>query len=163
YRLNGQKIFITWGDHDMAENICHMVLARLPDAPPGVKGISLFLAPKRLIGDDGKAGAPNGLRPASIEHQLGIHGSPHLATLYHDAQAELVGEPNQGLAHMFVMMNAARLQVGVEGVGLAEAACQQALAYARERRQGRTAWPQEPSIYGHPDVRRMLMLMKAKT
>jgi alkylation response protein AidB-like acyl-CoA dehydrogenase len=163
YRLNGQKIFITWGDHDMAENICHLVLARLPDAPPGVKGISLFLAPKRLIGDDGTAGAPNGLRPASIEHKLGIHGSPTCVMLYEDARAELVGEPNQGLAHMFVMMNAARLQVGVEGVGIAEAACQQALAYARERRQGRAAWPQPPTIYGHPDVRRMLMLMKAKT
>jgi alkylation response protein AidB-like acyl-CoA dehydrogenase len=165
YRLDGQKIFITWGDHDMAENICHLVLGRLPDASPGVKGISLFLAPKRLIGDDGRAGAANGLRPASIEHKLGIHGSPTCVMLYDDAQAELVGEPGQGLAHMFAMMNAARLQVGVEGVGIAEGAFQHALAYAQERRQGRAAWPTAApaTIYGHPDVRRTLMLMKAKT
>jgi hypothetical protein len=165
YRLDGQKIFITWGDHDMAENICHLVLARLPDASPGVKGISLFLAPKRLIGDDGRAGAANGLRPASIERKLGIHGSPTCVMLYEDAQAELVGEPGQGIAHMFVMMNAARLQVGVEGVGIAEGAFQHALAYAQERRQGRAAWSTESPapIYGHPDVRRTLMLMKART
>ncbi|HEY3697571.1 acyl-CoA dehydrogenase [Phenylobacterium sp.] len=165
YRLDGQKIFITWGDHDMAENICHLVLARLPHASPGVKGISLFLAPKRLIGDDGRAGAANGLRPASIERKLGIHGSPTCVMLYEDAQAELVGEPGQGIAHMFVMMNAARLQVGVEGVGIAEGAFQHALAYAQERRQGRAAWSTESPapIYGHPDVRRTLMLMKART
>jgi alkylation response protein AidB-like acyl-CoA dehydrogenase len=165
YRITGQKIFITWGDHDMAENICHMVLARLPDAPPGVKGISLFLAPKRLIGEDGRTGAANGLGPASIEHKLGIHGSPTCVMAYEGAKAELVGEPNQGLAHMFVMMNAARLHVGVQGVGVAEAAFQQALAFAQERRQGRAAWSAEQpgAIFDHPDVRRMLMTMKAKT
>jgi len=165
FRLTGQKIFITWGDHDMAENICHLVLARLPDAPPGVKGISLFLAPKRLIGEDGRPGAANALGPASIEHKLGIHGSPTCVMAYEGAQAELVGEANQGLSHMFVMMNAARLHVGVQGVGIAEAAFQQALAFAQERRQGRAVWSaQAPApIYDHPDVRRMLMLMKAKT
>jgi alkylation response protein AidB-like acyl-CoA dehydrogenase len=165
YRLTGQKIFITWGDHDMAENICHMVLARLPDAPPGVKGISLFLAPKRLIGADGRPGAANALGPVSIEHKLGIRASPTCVMAYEGARAELVGEANQGLAHMFVMMNAARLHVAVEGVGLAEAAFQKALAYALERRQGRGALAAEPpgTIFDHPDVRRMLMLMKAKT
>jgi len=162
YRLTGQKIFITWGDHDMTENICHLVLARLPDAPPGVKGISLFLAPKRLIGDDGRAGAPNALRPASIEHKLGIRGSPTCVMLFEGAQAELVGVANEGLAHMFVMMNAARLQVGVQGVGVAERAFQHAFAFARERRQGRTALAGDGAIYDHPDVRRTLMLMKAK-
>ena len=164
YRLTGQKIFITWGDHDMAENICHLVLARAPDAPPGVKGISLFLASKRLIGDGGELGGPNDFRPASIEHKLGIHGSPTCVMLYEGAQAELVGELHQGLAHMFVMMNAARLEVGVQGVAIAERAFQQALAFAQERRQGRAAWSSEPSaaIYDHPDVRRMLMLSRAK-
>jgi alkylation response protein AidB-like acyl-CoA dehydrogenase len=162
YRLTGQKIFITWGDHDMTENICHLVLARLPDAPPGVKGISLFLAPKRLVGDDGRSGAPNALRPASIERKLGIRGSPTCVMLFEGAQAELVGTANEGLAHMFVMMNAARLQVGVQGVGVAERAFQQALAFAQERRQGRTAFPGDGAIYDHPDVRRTLMLMKAK-
>ena len=164
YRLTGQKIFITWGDHDMADNICHLVLARLPDAPPGVKGISLFLAPKRLIDAEGRAGAPNALRPASIEHKLGIHGSPTCVILFEDAQAELVGTANEGLAHMFVMMNAARLQVGVQGVAIAERAFQQALAYTQERRQGRAPWSADyPAvIYDHPDVRRTLMLMKAR-
>ena len=164
YRLTGQKIFITWGDHDMADNICHLVLARLPDAPPGVKGISLFLAPKRLIDAEGRAGAPNALRPASIEHKLGIHGSPTCVMLFEDAQAELVGTANEGLAHMFVMMNAARLQVGVQGVAIAERAFQQALAYTQERRQGRAPWSADyPAvIYDHPDVRRTLMLMKAR-
>ena len=163
YRITGQKIFITWGDHDAAENICHLVLARLPDAPPGVKGISLFLAPKRLVDEEGRAGAPNDLRPASIEHKLGIHGSPTCVMLFEGAQAELVGTANEGLAHMFVMMNAARLQVGVQGVAIAERAFQQALAYAQERRQGRAPWSAHGEIIGHPDVRRMLMLMKAKT
>jgi alkylation response protein AidB-like acyl-CoA dehydrogenase len=165
FHLTGQKIFITWGDHDMAENICHMVLARLPDAPPGVKGISLFLASKRLIGEDGRPGAANRLGPASIEHKLGIHGSPTCVMTYEGAKAELVGEANEGLAHMFVMMNAARLHCGVQGVGLAEAAFQKALAYAQDRRQGRAAWSadQPAAIVHHPDVRRMLALMKART
>ena len=161
YRLTGQKIFITWGDHDAAENICHLVLARTPDAPPGVKGISLFLATKKLVNDDGSLGPLNDLRPGSIEHKLGIHGSPTCVMLFEGAQAELVGELNNGIPHMFVMMNAARLQVGVQGVAIAERAFQQALAFAQERKQGRAAWGGE-TIYGHPDVRRMLTLMKAK-
>lgn len=164
YLLSGQKIFITWGDHDAAENICHLVLARLPDAPPGVKGISLFLAPKFLVDEEGNAGPANDLRPGSIEHKLGIHGSPTCVMLFEGAKAELVGELNNGLAHMFVMMNAARLQVGVQGVAIAERAFQQALAFSQERRQGRAAWSDEypAPLYGHPDVRRTLLLMKAK-
>ncbi len=162
YRLHGQKIFITWGDHDAADNICHLVLARLPDAPPGVKGISLFLATKRLVEDDGSLGVANDLRAGSIEHKLGIHGSPTCVMLFEGARAELVGEVNNGIAHMFVMMNAARLQVGVQGVAIAERAFQQALAFSQERRQGRAAWSADGSIYGHPDVRRTLLLMKAK-
>jgi 3-(methylthio)propanoyl-CoA dehydrogenase len=161
YKLTGQKIFITWGDHDAAENICHLVLARTPDAPPGVKGISLFLATKKLVDDDGRAGSLNDLRPGSIEHKLGIHGSPTCVMLFEGARAELVGELNNGIAHMFVMMNAARLQVGVQGVAIAERAFQQALAFAQERKQGRAAWGGE-TIYGHPDVRRTLTLMRAK-
>ncbi|WP_309643205.1 acyl-CoA dehydrogenase [Phenylobacterium sp.] len=162
YRLHGQKIFITWGDHDAAENICHLVLARLPDAPPGVKGISLFLATKRDVLEDGGLGVANDLRAGSIEHKLGIHGSPTCVMLFEGARAELVGEVNNGIAHMFVMMNAARLQVGVQGVAIAERAFQQALAFSQERRQGRAAWSADGSIYGHPDVRRTLTLMKAK-
>ena len=162
YRLHGQKIFITWGDHDAAENICHLVLARLPDSPPGVKGISLFLATKKLVDDEGRAGPLNDLRPGSIEHKLGIHGSPTCVMLFEGAQAELVGEVNNGIAHMFVMMNAARLQVGVQGVAIAERAFQQALAFSQERKQGRAAWSADGAIYGHPDVRRTLLLMKAK-
>ncbi len=162
YRLTGQKIFITWGDHDAADNICHLIIARTPDAPPGVKGISLFLANKFEVKDDGSLGSRNDFRPVSIEHKLGIHGSPTCVMAYEDAQAELVGELGQGLAHMFVMMNAARLQVGVQGVGIAERAFQQALSFSQERRQGRAAWASDGSIYGHPDVRRTLMLMKAK-
>ncbi len=164
YRLTGQKIFITWGDHDMAENIVHLVLARLPDAPPGTRGISLFLAPKNLLTADGKPGQANRLAPSRIEHKLGIHGSPTCTMLFDGAQAELIGAPHQGLALMFTMMNAARLQVGVQGVAIAERAYQQALAYALTRQQGRSAWTGDPSarIFDHPDVRRMLMLMKAK-
>jgi alkylation response protein AidB-like acyl-CoA dehydrogenase len=164
YRLTGQKIYITWGDHDVAENICHLVLARLPGAPDGVKGISLFLAPKRLVGEDGALGVANALRPASIEHKLGIHGSPTCVMLFEGAKAELVGQENQGLAHMFTMMNAARLNVGMEGVGIAERAYQQALAYALDRRQGRSPWSEDKTaaIFDHPDVRRTLTLMKAK-
>jgi alkylation response protein AidB-like acyl-CoA dehydrogenase len=164
YLLHGQKIYITWGDHDCAENIVHLVLGRLPDAPAGTKGISLFLAPKHLVNDDGSLGPRNDLRPAGIEHKLGIHGSPTCVMAYEGAKAELVGRPNEGLAHMFIMMNAARLQVGVQGVGIAERAYQQALAYARERRQGRSAWTGEANapIFDHPDVRRMLAVSRAK-
>ena len=164
WRLNGQKIFITWGDHDMAPNIVHLILARTPDAPPGVRGLSLFVASRQELGEDGALGVANALRPASLEHKLGIHASPTCVMLYEGARAELVGELNQGLAHMFVMMNAARVMVGVQGVGIAEAAYQHALAYARERRQGRSPWSDDTSalIFDHPDVRRMLGLMKAK-
>jgi len=164
YSLTGQKIFITWGDHDATDNIVHMVLARLPDAPPGPKGISLFLASKYLVKPDGTLGERNAFRPVGVEHKLGIHASPTCVMAYEGATAELVGQPNQGLAHMFVMMNAARLAVGVEGVGIAERAYQQALDYARERRQGRSVWSGEANapILDHPDVRRALSVMKAK-
>jgi alkylation response protein AidB-like acyl-CoA dehydrogenase len=164
YALHGSKIYITWGDHDVADNIVHLVLARLPDAPEGVRGISLFLAPKFLVNPDGSLGSANGVRPGGIEHKLGINASPTCTMLFEGARAELVGEPNQGLAHMFTMMNAARLGVGVEGVGIAERAYQQALAYALERRQGRSSWSGEGGgpIFDHPDVRRTLSLMKAR-
>ncbi|HEY1448928.1 MAG TPA: acyl-CoA dehydrogenase [Caulobacteraceae bacterium] len=162
--LTGQKIFITWGDHDVADNIVHLVLARLPDAPPGSRGLTLFLAPKRLVAEDGKLGEANALRAVSIEHKLGIHASPTCVMAYEGARAEMVGAPNQGLANMFVMMNAARLQVGVQGVGIAERAYQQALAFSLERAQGRSAWTGTlPSrLFDHPDVRRTLMLVKAR-
>ena len=164
YRLTGQKIFITWGDHDAADNIVHLVLARLPDAPEGSRGISLFVCPKRLLNADGSVGAPNDVRPAGIEHKLGIHGSPTCVMAFEGAKAELVGAEHQGLAAMFTMMNAARLQVGAQGVGIAERAYQQALVFALERRQGRSAWTGENNapIHDHPDVRRMLMLMRSK-
>jgi len=164
YRLTGQKIFITWGDHDVAENIVHLVLARLADAPPGSRGLSLFLASKHLVGDDGSLGAANALRAMSIEHKLGVHASPTCVMEFEGAQAELVGAPNQGLAAMFVMMNAARLQVGVQGVGVAERAFQRALAFSLERKQGRSAWTGElpARLFDHPDVRRCMMLMKAR-
>ena len=165
YRLTGQKIFITWGDHEATPNICHLVLARLPDAPPGVKGISLFLATKRLVGEDGELGVANTVGPASLEHKMGIHGSPTCVMVFDGAQAELVGVANQGLAHMFIMMNAARLHVAAQGIGIAERAFQRALAFSQERRQGRAIWSADASamLYDHPDVRRTLLLMKAKT
>ncbi|WP_421739416.1 acyl-CoA dehydrogenase [Caulobacter sp.] len=164
YTLSGQKIYITWGDHDVADNIVHLVLARTPDAPPGVKGISLFLAPKVMVGEDGALGAANALRAGGLEHKLGIHGSPTCVMLFEGAKAELVGQLGSGLAHMFTMMNAARLQVGTQGVAIAERAYQQALAFSLERRQGRSAWTGESSarLFDHPDVRRTLMLMKAR-
>ncbi|MEO7026955.1 MAG: acyl-CoA dehydrogenase, partial [Caulobacteraceae bacterium] len=164
WRLTGQKIYITWGDHDATDNIIHMVLARLPDAPPGSRGLTLFVAPKRLVGEDGALGERNAIRPASLEHKLGAHASPTCVMLYEGARAEMVGAPNQGLAAMFVMMNAARLQVGVQGVGVAERAYQRALTFSLERQQGRSAWTGTlPSrLFDHPDVRRTLMLMKAR-
>ncbi|HTZ67744.1 MAG TPA: acyl-CoA dehydrogenase family protein, partial [Roseiarcus sp.] len=140
YRLFGQKIFITYGEHDMAENIVHLVLARLPGAPAGTRGLSLFLAPKFLVNAEGSVGERNDLRCAGIEHKLGIHGSPTCVMVYGDndgAKAWLIGEENRGLAAMFVMMNAARLAVGTQGVAIGDRAYQQALTYARERRQGR--------------------------
>jgi alkylation response protein AidB-like acyl-CoA dehydrogenase len=152
-------------DHDCAENIVHLVLARLPDAPEGTKGISLFLVPKRLPDANGNASVANTLRPLSIEHKLGIHASPTCVMGYEGAEAELVGAPHQGLALMFTMMNAARLNVGAEGVGIAERAYQQARDYALERRQGRSSWSDEvpARLIDLPDVRRTLLLMKAKT
>ncbi len=164
YRISGQKIFITYGEHDLTDNIVHMVLARLPDAPPGTRGISLFLVPKFL--DDGSR---NDVRCHSIEHKLGIHASPTCTMVYGDhggAIGWLVGEENRGLACMFTMMNNARLAVGLQGVAIAERAYQQSLAYANERRQGRgpNALVGEMSpIVEHPDVRRNLMTMKALT
>jgi acyl-CoA dehydrogenase len=166
YRLFGQKIFITYGEHDMAENIVHLVLARLPGAPAGTRGLSLFLAPKRLLNPDRSLGQRNDLRCASIEHKLGIHASPTCVMIYGEsegAKAWLVGEENRGLAAMFVMMNAARLAVGTQGVAIGERAYQQALAFARERRQGRSlkGGGEMAPIIEHPDVQRMLMTMKA--
>ncbi len=140
YRLTGQKIFITYGEHDMTDNIVHLVLARLPDAPAGSRGVSLFLVPKFLVNADGSLGARNDVRAHSIEHKLGIHGSPTCTMVFGDkggAIGFLIGEENRGLACMFTMMNQARLAVALQGVGIAERATQQALAYARERKQGR--------------------------
>ncbi len=142
YRLKGQKIFITYGEHDLTDNIIHFVLARLPDAPPGTRGISLFLVPKFLLNADGSLGARNDIRAHSVEHKLGIHGSPTCTMILGDrdgAIGYLIGEENAGMACMFTMMNRARLAVGLQGVGIAECATQQALAYARDRKQGRTA------------------------
>src|SRR5207302_3512496 len=140
YRISGSKIFITYGEHDLSDNIIHFVLARLPDAPPGTKGISLFLVPKFLLNPDGSLGARNDVRAHSIEHKLGIHASPTCTMVYGDkggATGFLIGEENRGMACMFTMMNQARLCVGVQGVAIAERATQQALSYARERKQGR--------------------------
>jgi alkylation response protein AidB-like acyl-CoA dehydrogenase len=165
YRLFGQKIFITYGEHDMAENIVHLVLARLANAPAGTRGLSLFLAPKFLVNADGSLGPRNDLRCAGIEHKLGIHGSPTCVMAYGDnvgARAWLIGEENRGLNAMFVMMNAARLAIGAQGVAIADRAYQQALSYARERRQGRGSKGEGMApIIEHPDVQRMLMTMKA--
>ena len=167
YKIFGQKIFITYGEHDMAENIVHLVLARLPDAPEGVKGISLFVVPKFLVRADGSLGDRNDAWCVSIEHKLGIHASPTCVMAFGDsggAVGTLIGKPNEGLKYMFIMMNAARYAVGLEGLALSERAYQQALAYARERVQGRaiegSAAP--VAIVQHPDIRRMLMTMKAQ-
>ena len=167
YRVFGQKIFITYGDHDMTENIVHLVLARLPDAPPGVKGISLFLVPKFLVNADGSLGPRNDAWCVSIEHKLGIHASPTCVMAYGDhggAVGYLLGQANRGLEYMFIMMNEARLGVGLQGIALGERAYQQALAYARERKQGRDALTGEAlvTIDRHPDIRRMLLLMKSR-
>jgi acyl-CoA dehydrogenase len=169
YRITGQKIFITYGEHDMAENIVHLVLARLPNAPAGTKGISLFVVPKFLVNADGSLGARNDVRCAGIEHKLGIHGSPTCIMVYGDdggATGYLVGEENCGLACMFTMMNDARLATGLQGVAIGEAAFQHALSYANERKQGRAATATTlgiSAIIAHPDVKRMLMTMKALT
>ena len=169
YRIFGTKIYITYGDHELSSNIIHLVLARLPDAPAGTKGISLFVVPKILINPNGSLGARNDLRATGVEHKLGIHGSPTCVMSYGEkdgAVGHLVGELGRGLNHMFVMMNRARLDVGMQGVATAERATQRALAYARERRQGRTAATPAGAmapIVEHPDVRRNLMTMRALT
>ncbi len=169
YRVSGQKIFITYGEHDLADNIIHMVLARTPDAPPGVKGISLFVVPKFLVNDDGSLGARNDARCVSIEHKLGINGSPTAVMSFGDdggAIGYLVGEENRGLDLMFMMMNNARLAVGLEGVGIADRAYQQARDYAADRVQGRMLGSDDPSpvtIVHHPEVQRMLLSMKCQT
>ena len=173
YRMFGQKIFITYGEHDLSDNIVHLVLARVPGAPNGVKGLSLFIVPKYVVGPDGARGARNDVYCASIEHKLGIKASPTAVLIYGEghgqagrgAVAEIVGEANRGLEYMFIMMNAARVQVGIQGIGVAERAYQQAAQFARERLQSRavqgSAGP--VAIIEHPDVRRMLMLMRAQT
>lgn len=169
YKLFGQKIFITYGDHDLTDNIIHLVLARLPDAPEGVKGISLFAVPKFLVGADGALGARNDVHCVSIEHKLGIHASPTCVLAFGDkggAIGTLVGEANRGLEYMFIMMNEARFAVGMEGIALSERAYQHALGYARERVQGTEAGVRgggKVAIIRHPDVRRMLMSMKSQT
>ncbi|KIT17083.1 acyl-CoA dehydrogenase [Jannaschia aquimarina] len=162
YAVTGQKIYISWGDHDMAENICHLVLARLPDAGPGTKGISLFMVPKKLPDENGNAGVANDLKVVSLEHKLGLHGSPTAVMQYDGAKGWLVGEPHRGMAAMFTMMNNARLGVGVQGLSIAEAAMQHAIGYATDRRQGRTE-AENGSILEHADVRRMVLDMKART
>jgi 3-(methylthio)propanoyl-CoA dehydrogenase len=168
YRITGQKIYISYGDHDLTENVIHLVLARLPDAPEGVKGISLFIVPKRLVNEDGSLGERNDVEVVSLEHKLGIRASPTCVMAFGEhsdgAVGELVGEPHQGMRQMFTMMNDARLGVGLEGLAIAERAYQQALTYAQERRQGRgpTTPPGEQApIIEHADVRRMLLTMKA--
>ena len=169
YRITGQKIFITYGEHDLTDNIIHFVLARLPDAPPGTRGISLFLVPKFLLNTDGSPGDRNDVRAHSIEHKLGVHGSPTCTMVFGDhggATGFLIGKANAGMAAMFTMMNRARLAVGLQGVGIAERATQHALAYARERKQGRTPGmpaTQSAPIIDHPDVKRMLMTMRSLT
>ncbi len=165
YLLSGRKIFITWGDHDLTDNILHLVLARLPDAPPGIRGISLFLVPKYLVNADGSTGRRNDVYPVSIEHKLGIHSSPTCVMSYGDnggAHGYLVGAKHNGIACMFTMMNHARLSVGIQGLSISERAYQQALSYAKEREQGKIpGQPGRARIIEHADVRRMLMLMKS--
>jgi butyryl-CoA dehydrogenase len=173
YRLFGQKIFITYGEHDLADNIVHLALARTPDAPEGVKGISLFIVPKILFDASGRLGKRNDVYCASIEHKLGIHGSPTCVLIFGDdkgevgagAVGELIGQENRGLEYMFIMMNAARFQVGMQGIAVSERAYQQAAAYAKERVQSRAVEgsPGPVTIIHHPDVRRMLMFMRANT
>ncbi len=169
YRITGQKIFITYGEHDLTENIIHLVLARLQDAPAGSRGISLFLVPKFLVNEDGSLGSRNDLRAIGLEHKMGIHGSPTCSMSFGDnegATAWLIGKENRGLACMFTMMNNARLAIALQGVGIGERAFQQALAYAKERRQGRApGWSGDgmSPIVLHPDVKRMLFTMKAQT
>lgn len=169
YRIFGSKIFITYGEHEMTDNIIHFVLARLPDAPPGTKGISLFLVPKFMLEEDGKLGKRNDVRAHSVEHKMGIHASPTCTMVYGDeggAVGYLIGKEHAGMACMFTMMNEARLAVGLQGVAIAERALQQALHYARDRKQGRSDAPDGPAsvaIVEHADVRRMIFTMRALT
>jgi acyl-CoA dehydrogenase len=169
YRIKGQKIFITYGEHDLTDNIIHFVLARLPDAPPGTRGISLFLVPKFLLNADGSLGKRNDVRAHSVEHKLGIHGSPTCTMIFGDeggAIGFLIGEENAGMACMFTMMNRARLAIGVQGVGIAECALQQAVAYARDRKQGRTPGmkaTESAPLIAYPDINRMLLTMRSLT
>ena len=166
YAISGQKIFISWADNDFTENICHLVLARLPGAVAGTKGISLFMVPRNLPDESGAPGKANSLRVVSLEHKMGLHGSPTAVMEYDRATGWLVGEEHDGMRAMFTMMNNARLGVGVQGIGVAEAACQHALAYATERRQGRSPLTGDAAtgaIIDHADVRRMLATMKADT
>ena len=168
YRIKGTKIFITYGDHDMAENIIHMVLARTPGGPPGTKGISLFLVPKYFVNEDGSLGDRNDLRPVSLEHKLGIHASATAVMAFGDNEGAvgwLLGEEHKGMRCMFTMMNHARLMVGLEGLAIADRAYKHALAYAIDRKQGRssrTPKGERTAIIDHPDVRRMLLTMKAQ-
>ena len=166
YRISGTKIYITWGDQPYSENIIHLVLAKLPDAPDGVRGISLFLVPKFLVGDDGSIGEANDLYPASVEHKLGIHGSPTCVMRFGDGDGAigyLVGEENKGLACMFTMMNRARVEVGVQGLAISERAYQLARAWALDRVQGRAPGQNgRVTIVHHPDVKRMLLVMKSQ-
>jgi 3-(methylthio)propanoyl-CoA dehydrogenase len=168
YRISGQKIFITWGDHDMAENVVHLVLARLPDAPEGTRGISLFLVPKFLVSPDGSPAERNDVECASIEHKLGIHASPTCVMSFGEREGAigyLVGRENEGLPYMFTMMNEARQKVGLQGLGIAERAYQAARDYAKERVQGRPVGQRSGNrvtIIRHPDVRRMLLTMKSQ-
>ncbi len=165
WSITGQKIYITWGEHDCAQNIVHLVLARTPDAPQGTKGISLFLVPKFIPDENGNPGPRNDLKAIGLEHKLGIHGSPTCTMEFAGAKGWLIGPEQKGMACMFTMMNSARLNVGVQGVGIAERAYQHALAYAKDRRQGRAPGADGPAphaIIDHPDVRRTLSLMKAK-
>ena len=159
YAITGQKIYISWGDNDFTENVCHLVLARLPGGVPGTKGISLFLVPKLIPDADGKPGVANSLKVVSLEHKMGLHGSPTAVMQYDGATGWLIGEEHDGMRAMFTMMNNARLGVGGQGIGAAEGAYQHALAYATERKQGRSP---EGTIIGHADVRRMLATMKAE-
>ena len=163
YAISGQKIYITWGDHDVAENIIHLVLARVPDAPAGSRGVSLFIVPKRIVNADGSLGDENGVKCIGLEEKVGIHASPTCVMEYENAKGWLIGAENKGLACMFTMMNSARLNVGLEGVGVGEAAWQTAFEYAQERKQGKAEGVSGAApILHHADVRRMLTTMRAK-
>ena len=162
YAISGQKIYISWGDNDFTENVCHLVLARLPDGGAGTRGISLFMVPKRIPDEHGNPGARNALRVVSLEHKMGLHGSPTAVMEYDRATGWLVGEAHQGMAAMFTMMNNARVGVGVQGIGVAEGAFQHALGFALDRKQGKTPLTGTGAIAEHADVRRALSVMKAE-